>query len=93
MDSNPLKSSRPVACWKNQFANWFSPYCFAVQSKPSNPPSPTKHKKSEPLPYREMGSDFCLYQGYIILSLCASGIIRGTPLAVFRIVAPSSTSL
>ena len=40
MDSNPLKSSRPVACWKNQFANWFSPYCFALQSKPSNPPSP-----------------------------------------------------
>ena len=40
MDSNPIKSNRPVACWKNQFANWFYPYCFAVQSKPSNPPSP-----------------------------------------------------
>ena len=40
MDSNPIKSNRPVACLTNQFANWFYPYCFALQSKPSNPPSP-----------------------------------------------------
>ena len=68
-DSNPIKSNRPVACWKNQFANWFSPYCFAVQSKPSNPPSPTKRKKSELLPCGDWVRIFCLYQGYCILIL------------------------
>lgn len=41
-DSNPSESNRPVACWKNQFAIWFSPCYFAMQSKPSNPSSPTK---------------------------------------------------
>ena len=40
MDSNQSKSNRPVACLTNQFANWFYPYCFAMQSKPSNPPFP-----------------------------------------------------
>ena len=44
VDSNPIKSNRPVACLTNQFANWFYPYCFALQSKPSNPPSPTNKK-------------------------------------------------
>ena len=37
-----------MACWKNQFANWFSPYCFAMQSTLSNPPSPAPDTASPP---------------------------------------------
>ena len=40
VDSNPLKSNMPVACWQNQCEHWFSPYRFPPESGPSNPPSP-----------------------------------------------------
>ena len=40
MDSNPLKSNMPVACWQNQCEHWFSPYRFPSESGQSNPPSP-----------------------------------------------------
>ena len=39
VDSNPLKSNMPVACWQNQCKHWFSPYRFPSESGPSNPPS------------------------------------------------------
>ena len=40
VDSNPLKSNMPVACWQNQCKHWFSPYRFPSESGQSNPPSP-----------------------------------------------------
>ena len=78
-DSNPIKSTRPVACWKNQFANWFSPYCFAVQSKPSNPPSPTKHKKSELFPCGGWVRIFLFISRIFHFEFCASsaGLMPG----------------
>ena len=42
-------------------------FCCAKQQ--SNPPSPTKHEKSELLPCGDWVRIFCLYQGYCILIL------------------------
>ena len=44
VDSNPLKSNMPVACWQNQCKHWFSPYRFPPESGPccrSSGSSPT----------------------------------------------------
>ena len=45
VDSNPFQSNMPGACWQNQSADWFSPFCFASQNRQSNPLPPRHHRK------------------------------------------------